>query len=89
MHKTRNKEALYVIMRFTLQSALNRRKNTIYMKEVAEAMPKSRLEAFSDGVIAIIITIMVLGIKVPLHLKKPVMASSSKLRECSTIFEML
>jgi uncharacterized membrane protein len=28
-------------------------------------MPKSRLEAFSDGVIAIIITIMVLGLKVP------------------------
>jgi uncharacterized membrane protein len=30
-----------------------------------EAMPKTRLEAFSDGVIAIIITIMVLEIKVP------------------------
>ena len=28
-------------------------------------MPKSRLEAFSDGVIAIIITIMVLDLKVP------------------------
>src|SRR5437762_6123724 len=28
-------------------------------------MPKSRLEAFSDGVIAIIITIMVLEMKVP------------------------
>jgi len=28
-------------------------------------MPKSRLEAFSDGVLAIIITIMVLGLKVP------------------------
>jgi uncharacterized membrane protein len=33
-----------------------------YMKE---AMPKNRLEAFSDGVIAIIITIMVLEIQVP------------------------
>ncbi len=30
-------------------------------------MGKSRLEAFSDGVLAIIITIMVLGLKVPLH----------------------
>jgi uncharacterized membrane protein len=30
-------------------------------------MNKSRLEAFSDGVIAIIITIMVLEIKVPEH----------------------
>ncbi len=28
-------------------------------------MPKSRLEAFSDGVLAIIITIMVLELKVP------------------------
>lgn len=28
-------------------------------------MPKNRLEAFSDGVLAIIITIMVLGLKVP------------------------
>ena len=28
-------------------------------------MPKNRLEAFSDGVIAIIITIMVLELKVP------------------------
>ena len=28
-------------------------------------MPKGRLEAFSDGVIAIIITIMVLELKVP------------------------
>ena len=28
-------------------------------------MPKSRLEAFSDGVIAVIITIMVLEMKVP------------------------
>ncbi|MGB8132133.1 MAG: TMEM175 family protein, partial [Candidatus Angelobacter sp.] len=28
-------------------------------------MPKGRLEAFSDGVIAIIITIMVLEMKVP------------------------
>jgi uncharacterized membrane protein len=38
-------------------------------KEVADqwgkAMPKSRLEAFSDGVIAILITIMVLELKVP------------------------
>ena len=29
-------------------------------------MPKNRLEAFGDGVIAIIITIMVLDLKVPL-----------------------
>jgi len=29
-------------------------------------MPKGRLEAFSDGVIAIIITIMVLEMKVPM-----------------------
>jgi uncharacterized membrane protein len=29
------------------------------------ALRKSRLEAFSDGVLAIIITIMVLGLKVP------------------------
>ncbi len=28
-------------------------------------MDKSRLEAFSDGVLAIIITIMVLGLKAP------------------------
>ena len=28
-------------------------------------MPKGRLEAFSDGVLAIIITIMVLELKVP------------------------
>ncbi len=28
-------------------------------------MPKNRLDAFSDGVIAIIITIMVLELKVP------------------------
>lgn len=28
-------------------------------------MPKTRLEAFSDGVLAIIITIMVLELKVP------------------------
>jgi len=28
-------------------------------------MPKARLEAFSDGVIAVIITIMVLEMKVP------------------------
>ena len=28
-------------------------------------MPKGRLEAFSDGVIAVIITIMVLELKVP------------------------
>ncbi len=32
---------------------------------VMSAIPKSRLEAFSDGVIAIIITIMVLGLKAP------------------------
>ena len=30
-----------------------------------DAMPKTRLEAFSDGVIAIIITIMVLGLSAP------------------------
>lgn len=30
-------------------------------------MEKNRLEAFSDGVIAIIITIMVLELKVPEH----------------------
>ena len=30
-------------------------------------MDKTRLEAFSDGVIAIIITIMVLELKVPLY----------------------
>ena len=30
-------------------------------------MGKSRLEAFSDGVLAIIITIMVLGLHIPLH----------------------
>jgi len=30
-------------------------------------MNKNRLEAFSDGVLAIIITIMVLEIKVPHH----------------------
>lgn len=30
-------------------------------------MKKSRLEAFSDGVIAIIITIMVLELKMPEH----------------------
>ena len=28
-------------------------------------MPKNRLEAFSDGVLAIIITIMVLDLKLP------------------------
>jgi uncharacterized membrane protein len=28
-------------------------------------MPKTRLEAFSDGVIAIIITVMVLELKIP------------------------
>src|SRR5690349_16618940 len=32
---------------------------------VHPAMPKTRLEAFSDGVIAVIITIMVLEMKVP------------------------
>ena len=31
------------------------------------AMQKNRLEAFSDGVIAIIITIMVLGLPIPEH----------------------
>ena len=35
------------------------------MKHINVNMSKSRLEAFSDGVIAIIITIMVLEIKVP------------------------
>lgn len=35
------------------------------MKHIVVKMSKSRLEAFSDGVIAIIITIMVLEIKVP------------------------
>jgi HTH domain found in ParB protein/Endosomal/lysosomal potassium channel TMEM175 len=34
---------------------------------VYQAMDKGRLEAFSDGVIAIIITIMVLKMKLPLH----------------------
>ncbi len=33
--------------------------------QIMNAMPKSRLEAFSDGVLAIIITIMVLELKVP------------------------
>ena len=32
---------------------------------LVKSMPKGRLEAFSDGVIAIIITIMVFGLKVP------------------------
>ncbi len=35
------------------------------MKPIKVNMSKNRLEAFSDGVIAIIITIMVLEIKVP------------------------
>jgi uncharacterized membrane protein len=35
------------------------------VRERIEPMPKSRLEAFSDGVIAIVITIMVLELKIP------------------------
>jgi uncharacterized membrane protein len=35
------------------------------MSQATHAMSKSRLEAFSDGVIAIVITIMVLELKVP------------------------
>ncbi len=35
------------------------------MEPIIEGIPKSRLEAFSDGVIAIIITIMVLELKAP------------------------
>jgi uncharacterized membrane protein len=35
------------------------------MKRINVNMSKNRLEAFSDGVIAIIITIMVLELKVP------------------------
>ena len=35
--------------------------------DILAAMSKNRLEAFSDGVIAIIITIMVLDLKVPEH----------------------
>jgi uncharacterized membrane protein len=34
-------------------------------------MQKNRLEAFSDGVLAIIITIMVLELKVPPHANGP------------------
>ncbi len=45
-------------------------------------MPKGRLEAFSDGVLAIIITIMVLEIKVPhgadFNALRPLLASTSK-----------
>ena len=48
--------------------------NSLYC---AEAMTKTRLEAFSDGVIAILITIMVLELKVPhgadLHALRPML----------------
>ena len=37
-------------------------------------MPTSRLEAFSDGVLAIIITIMVLELRVPDHPDLPALA---------------
>ena len=43
-------------------------------------MGKSRLEAFSDGVIAIIITIMVLELKIPHS------ADLSALRELGPVF---
>lgn len=39
--------------------------NCLYSRYYLDPMKKSRLEAFSDGVIAIIITIMVLELKVP------------------------
>ena len=35
------------------------------MKADAKGMGKARLEAFSDGVIAVLITILVLDLKVP------------------------
>src|SRR5262245_46329635 len=41
------------------------RRPRTYRKNLEENMGKNRLEAFSDGVIAIIITIMVLEMKVP------------------------
>src|SRR5690606_16073667 len=62
------------IQRFILRSISNLRQLCFrlhififssYFKFIKLYMNKSRLEAFSDGVIAIIITIMVLGIEVP------------------------
>jgi len=40
-------------------------------------MPTSRLEVFSDGVLAIIITIMVLELKVPYELAPQALGSSA------------
>jgi uncharacterized membrane protein len=58
-------------------------------------MTKGRLEAFTDGVIAIIITIMVLELKVPHGADLTALQSSlpgvpgvcSELRECRHILE--
>ena len=46
------------------QTATYRRKRRIHVNGNGIKMGKNRLEAFSDGVLAMIITIMVLGLKV-------------------------
>src|SRR5262245_30684009 len=46
-------------------ASIYRRKSKIHVNGNGIKMGKNRLEAFSDGVLAIIITIMVLELKVP------------------------
>lgn len=50
--------------RLTLPTAISSIDLELWTRQ-ADQNPKSRLEAFSDGVLAIIITIMVLELKVP------------------------
>jgi uncharacterized membrane protein len=49
-------------------------------------MEKNRLEAFSDGVLAIIITIMVLELKVPHSVENPHLAGLADLKDLLPVF---
>ena len=53
------------------------------MQQPGKGMPKGRMEAFTDGVVAIIITIMVLELKVPAGHDFEALAASLPVCNCS------